>query len=520
MSKRHIDDRNGITEPESRLILISKGIEKARLVHGDKYDYSKVKYTRQQDKVMIGCPEHGIFVQAFHSHLQGAGCPACGNLKISQVKRTDPMELKDSFVSQARKIHGDIYGYGRVSFEGKTTKDKVTITCPRHGRFDQTWGNHITLRHGCPKCGTSRDHIKKRMEKLHGTVEERRLQFLKESKTSHAGFYSYPNLIEEFKGYYSKITVVCPNCGPFLQYAHNHARGHGCYRCKRSTVEREVENWVREHMDGELIVGNRKVIAPKEIDLYLPSYSMAIEVGGVYYHSTRHLERNYHFNKWRECAVKGIKLVTLFDSEWFDSHKREIIKSRLLLDLGRVTRKLQARKGDLVEMSPRDARSFLEENHLQGYAPASRHLGLSMDGEIVSVMTLAKSRFDKTFEWELIRFCSLRNHSVAGAFSRLFRRFIWKENPKSVVTYADLRWGDGASYRNAGFEFLRLSAPAPWYAHAAGTGPLISRMHLQKHKLPSLLKDFDPVLTADENLSRAGYVKLYDCGNAVYAWKE
>jgi hypothetical protein len=75
-------------------------IKKAREVHGDKYDYSKVEYVGSESKVCIVCPEHGEFWQAPHTHLRGGGCPIC----VGRAK----MRTSD-FIKRARSIHGNKY---------------------------------------------------------------------------------------------------------------------------------------------------------------------------------------------------------------------------------------------------------------------------------------------------------------------------------------------------------------------------------------------------------------------------
>jgi len=52
-------------------------VTKAKLIHGDKYDYSMVNYKSTHEKILIICPTHGKFKQQPNSHLSGAGCPSC-----------------------------------------------------------------------------------------------------------------------------------------------------------------------------------------------------------------------------------------------------------------------------------------------------------------------------------------------------------------------------------------------------------------------------------------------------------
>jgi very-short-patch-repair endonuclease len=120
-------------------------IEKARNVHGDKYDYSKVEYKNYTTKVCIICPEHGEFWQKPNNHLSGYGCKKCANKMLSQTKRSS----KEEFIEKARKVHNDKYDYSKVDYiNGKT---KVCIICPKHGEFWQTPNKHL-CGEGCPGC--------------------------------------------------------------------------------------------------------------------------------------------------------------------------------------------------------------------------------------------------------------------------------------------------------------------------------------------------------------------------------
>lgn len=117
-------------------------IKKAQKVHGDKYDYSKVDYKTNKDKVCIICPEHGEYIQRPDMHIYGQGCPRCKTDKLSSNKET--------FVEKARKIHGENkYDYSKVEYIN--AKTKVCIVCPIHGEFWQTPNVHLGGK-GCPKC--------------------------------------------------------------------------------------------------------------------------------------------------------------------------------------------------------------------------------------------------------------------------------------------------------------------------------------------------------------------------------
>jgi G:T-mismatch repair DNA endonuclease (very short patch repair protein) len=115
-------------------------IAKARTIHGDTFDYSRVLYHRSNRKVEIICREHGAFWQTPNAHLsRQAGCPKCAGKSRSTA----------DFVAQASTVHGGRYTYDRTHFS--LIKDKLIITCPVHGDFEQVAEAHLIGR-GCRYC--------------------------------------------------------------------------------------------------------------------------------------------------------------------------------------------------------------------------------------------------------------------------------------------------------------------------------------------------------------------------------
>ena len=123
-------------------------IEKARQIHNDKYDYSKVNYVNSRTKVCIICPTHGEFWQTPHNHLKGYGCAECGKEKSHLSKMTT-----EDFIVKSKEIHDNKYDYSKAYY--KTCDTKVCIICPEHGEFWQTPSNHINGS-GCPKCANEK----------------------------------------------------------------------------------------------------------------------------------------------------------------------------------------------------------------------------------------------------------------------------------------------------------------------------------------------------------------------------
>ncbi len=133
-------------------------IEKAKSVHGDKYDYSKVEYISSKTKIIIICKDHGDFIQRPSDHInRKSGCPKCKG----KSRRTDT----NTFIEKAKSVHGDKYDYSKVEYINVDTK--ILIICPIHGEFYQTPYTHINQKCGCNIC--SRELKKNRIISLNNS---------------------------------------------------------------------------------------------------------------------------------------------------------------------------------------------------------------------------------------------------------------------------------------------------------------------------------------------------------------
>ena len=183
--------------------------------------------------------------------------------------------------------------------------------------------------------------------------------------------------------------------------------------------------------------------------------------------------------------------------------------------IGKTTKRTYARKLQIKEISNIQARSFFIDNHLQGHLNSKLNYGLVDEaGILYSVMSFSKSRFSKELaDWELTRFASIKGWSVVGAGQRLFKYFVRQNNPPSVVSYADLKWGHGEIYTKLGFTFKHYSNPNYWYFKTINE--IHSRVKFQKHKLPSELHHLGSEWDIMQHL---GWNRFWDCGNSVWVW--
>lgn len=274
---------------------------KASAVHGGRYDYSVSVFCGIKRKVEIRCPQHGSFFQKAEHHLNGVGCPKCGD-EAAAAKRALGV---DDFVLKARGIHGDKYDYGLVDYVRAV--DKVTIVCSEHGQFLQTPNDHLSG-YGCPCCAG----------KMPIGVDE----FVRRSVLVHGDVYDYSEV--EYVSQLVPVKIVCQKHGAFERQPKWHMQGSGCPACSVSTGELAVRaaisgagfDFLAEYSGDGLI--NPKTGRALRIDFFIPELGAAIEFDG-YHHfggqpecwesvdSVR--ERDAIKDKW--CLENGIELLRI-----------------------------------------------------------------------------------------------------------------------------------------------------------------------------------------------------------------
>jgi very-short-patch-repair endonuclease len=277
-----------------------------------------------------------------------------------------------------------------------------------------------------------------------------------------------------------------------------------------SSLELKMIDFLKEN-NIQYVTNERTILDGKEIDIYLPEFKLGLEIDGIYWHSEHYIkDKQYHVNKTNMALENGIQLIHITDYEV--SNQFEIVKNRILAKLGKQPR-VFARKCKIVNVNAKIHNEFMMNHHIQGTAPASVRLGLVHGDELVAVMSFSKARYNKNYEWELIRYAT--KYSVVGGASKLFRNFVSTESPNSVISYADLRWNTGDVYSKIGMTLSHITTPNYWYIE---NGRLVHRTKYQKHKLKNLLQVFDESLSEWENMKNNGYTRYWDCGNKVFTW--
>lgn len=174
-------------------------IEKAKQVHGNKYDYSKTQYINCRTNLIIVCPIHGEFSIRPDHHIKSCGCPKCGYANIGKALK----HTTQDFINKAIQVHGSKYNYSKVDYRGSFIP--VIIICPKHGEFKQIPNSHIHLKEGCPKCSQSKGEL---------TIQK----YLEEHNINYIYQYTIPIDISINSSGRASIDFYLPDYNTFIEY--------------------------------------------------------------------------------------------------------------------------------------------------------------------------------------------------------------------------------------------------------------------------------------------------------------
>ena len=214
--------------------------------------------------------------------------------------------------------------------------------------------------------------------------------------------------------------------------------------------------------------------------------------------------KKYHFIK--HCVAKEFNYHCVHVFDWDNPEK--IIKLFLL-----PKERIYARQCELKDVTVEEARFFLEENHLQGYAKDKIRLGLYYKDTLVEIMTFDKPRYNKNYDWELVRLCSSAN--VVGGAEKLLKCFI-DNYGSNIISYCDLSKFDGKIYRQLGFKAINKPQPSKHWVNL-NTKEHITDNLLRQKGFDQLFKtNYGKGTNNEELMLKNGFVEVYDCGQLTF----
>ena len=287
-----------------------------------------------------------------------------------------------------------------------------------------------------------------------------------------------------------------------------------CPVCHRgSKVEKMFKEWAST-LGLELKFNDRSIIAPLELDVVFTDKKLAIEINGLYWDCDEQNKPSV-LEKTNRCTANGYQLITIWEHEWQDTAIRSKIQNIIIAKLG-LCKTVYARKLKIIHPSVKQEKQFLEKYHLQGWYPSKIKLALINDeSEILMIVTIGKSRFRSSFDYEIIRVCTKEGIVVVGGLSRLVSAASKILPLESVLgTFCDRRFGTGRGYISIGMQDAGSSKPNyVWWKHKQ----FLTRYQTMKHQLEKLLgEEFDINLSEEENMRAAGWRKISDAGNLKF----
>lgn len=281
-----------------------------------------------------------------------------------------------------------------------------------------------------------------------------------------------------------------------------------------SLVELEIEEYLKS-LNVQCKTSYWDLLGNKEIDIFIPSKNIAIEVNGLYWHSygDKKIEyRNRHLDKTIACEKLNIELLHITDYEW--NNKKDIVKNLLKSKLG-LNEKIFARKCEIKTVSNSICRNFLNKYHIQGSVSSKFNYGLFFNDELIMILTLGSNRFNQLkTNLEILRICSKNNITVIGGLSKLLKH---AKNIHNVefISYCARDKSIGNGYKKVGFQLYGYTKPG--YFWTDGTN-IISRFKSQKSQLKKWLSNFNSNLSESDNMFNAKFRRYWDCGNLIFKY--
>jgi hypothetical protein len=542
--------------------------ELARAQHHNRYTYKPDGFTDACGKVTVICSDHGEFVQRAGDHMKGHGCPACGKIKVLETKKAKA----HLHLQELQQVHPN-YEFPEYTQNFTKVTDKCLVVCSEHGPFSMST-HHLKRGKGCRQCGVKRAAKSKEITLeafklrvgdtkcqykdstylgynlpmtmvcgVHGDFQQTpaahatrgarcprcswaaNSQIVKQSPDEllarclevHKGAdYTYP---EKLEGLTQTWTITCKAHGDFRQLGYVHLRGSRCPRCASvgSVGQRDMFTYIKSICPDAVPDYRFSKNHRQQIDVYVPSLKIGFEYHGIFWHSSKNVENNYHLEKQELAKLEGIALYQIFSDEWGCEVAKKLIAAKLS-----KTQSIYARVCTVVEVQDEEAQRFHEANHIQGWKRRGRSWGLAYQGELVALMTftaVSSHRGAKSQQghYELARFSSTER--VVGGASRLLSAAVTAMSATSIVSYSDNRLFSGGMYVKLGFSSVHVTPPSYSYV-APNQEKRAHKSHFRHSKLREKLGDsYDPAKTEKVNCESAGYYQVYDCGLTKWLWK-
>ena len=276
-----------------------------------------------------------------------------------------------------------------------------------------------------------------------------------------------------------------------------------CNKLKENNIKYNLEKRI-VNMSFDIELTNRNILI--EIN---PTYTHTVI--GNHYNNWQYDKKfeTYHLNKTNFAQENNYHCIHVWD--WDDWDK--------IISMLKIKQKLYARKLKLKEIDKKEANIFINQYHLQNSCYGNVvNLGLFQDDTLVQVMTFGKPRYNKNYQYELLRLCSHSDYIIIGGAEKLFKYFIQNYQPESIISYCDISKFDGDVYNRLNFKLKQQTKPAKIWSKGKD---YITDALLRQRGYDQLFKtNYGKGTSNEELMLSSGWKPVYDCGQKVFEWKE
>lgn len=252
----------------------------------------------------------------------------------------------------------------------------------------------------------------------------------------------------------------------------------------------------------------------REIDFLIGN--IGFEINDMESHNIKNKDSMYHRDKTLLAKENGIQLIHIWEWELVNEELWDKLSNWVLNLLNAHKTHIYARKCEVRLVDKNEEKNFLNQYHLQGYQKSTTCLGLYYNNELVQLMSFCKPRFNKNYQYELLRLCTKYGYIITGGANKLLKHFVKQYQPQSIISYCSLDKFKGDVYKDIGFTLLKRNQPQIiWYNEE--TGKTFSHSSLNMKGADKLVgTNYGKGTNNEEIVIQNGYKKVYNSGLDVY----
>lgn len=340
---------------------------------------------------------------------------------------------------------------------------------------------------------------------------------------------SNPEHVEAHRKHlFDKYGVTCTNAIPGVRekMIQTTMKNHGVpyyvlspeyLRPEKSNVISQINKAVADKLNSQEIFTEFECrIERKCYDIHILDTNVLLEIDPTYTHNAvgNHWDKNgmdkyYHRDKSQLATNNGYRCIHIFDWDNLDK----------IVNMLKPKENVYARNCIIAEIDYNTASKFETEYHLQGDCRGQKIcLGLYHKGELIQVMTFGKPRYNKKYQLELLRLCTHCNYRMVGGAEKLFKYFVRKYNPQSIISYCDLSKFTGDVYQRLGFKHQYSTEPSKIWSR--GKDKVTNNLLMQRGYDQLFGADYGKGTSNEQLMLENGWLPVYDCGQAVYTYTD